>query len=378
MLRLVVIFIAVFFFSLHFAATLYINSSFLQHFFSLRAVGLLYVVGAIGNILLFLKAPALLNRFGIRKFLFIFLWLTLGSTVGAAYAFSAVDAGIFFIIYAVCAPMVYYALDLLLEERSPDRKTGEIRGIYLTLLNIAIAAGPLLITVMGTDGKFRAFYLAAAIILIPLFILIFFFLGRNFGRGYSGHSLPFRLWWRRHSVRRVTVSRLILEFFYGMMAIYTPIYLHTHIGFSWTEIGIIFSIMLLPFILFEWPAGELADRKFGEKEIMSLGFFITLISLLFMPSLDKAIVAWTIALFCSRIGASFIEITTESYFFKQVSSRDMGLISIFRLARSVGLIFGAGAGALAIYLWPMSSIYFVLAIACFAGWRVSRRLVDTK
>jgi MFS family permease len=378
MVRLVVIFIAVFFFSLHFAATLYINSSFLEHFFSLRMIGFWYAVGALGNIFMFLKAPLMLARWGVRKFLFVFLWLTLIATIGAAYAFSPIDAAIFFVIYMGAAPMVYYALDLMLEERSSDAKTGEIRGIYLTLLNVAIAVGPLLITVMGTDGRFKAFYLAAAIILIPLFILIYFFLPEKRKKSFGSTALPFKLWWKRKSVRRVSISRLILEFFYAFMAIYTPIYLHSHIGFSWTEIGVIFSIMLLPFILFEWPAGELADRRFGEKEIMSLGFFITLVALLFMPYLGKDAVAWTIALFASRIGAAFVEITTESYFFKQVSSEDAGLISIFRLGRSMGLILGAGAGAVAIFFWPFWSIFIVLAVASFLGWRFSRKLVDTK
>jgi MFS family permease len=275
--------------------------------------------------------------------------------------------------------MVFYALDLLLEENSTDQKTGEIRGIYLTLINVAIAAGPLLITTLGEQSLFRSFYLAAAIILLPLIVLVHFFLKlRHPKRKYKGHSLPFGLWWRRRAVRRVTLARLILETFYAFMTIYTPIYLHTHIGFSWLEIGVMFSIMLLPFILFEWPAGLLADRKYGEKEIMSFGFFITLVSLLFMPSLGKEVIPWTIALFCSRIGAAFVEITTESYFFKQVSSEDSGLISIFRLGRSVGLIIGAGLGSLAIAIWPFYSIFIILAFVSFLGFRWSKHLVDTK
>ena len=379
MLHLAVIFISVFFFSLHFAATLYINSSFLAHFFSLKFVGLWYVAGALGNIILFFKAPHLLNRWGVRKFLFIFLWLTLLATIGAAFAVRTIDAAIFFLVYAASAPMVYYALDLMLEERSSNRKTGEIRGIYLTILNIAIAMGPLLIIITGTEGRFRAFYLAAALTLIPLFILTYLFLRPKHPRAhYSGHSLPIRLWFRRRSVRNVTIARLILEFFFAFMAIYVPIYLHTYIGFSWYEIGIIFSIMLLPFIIFEWPAGELADKKFGEKEIMSLGFLIMFGALTFMPSLDKMIVAWTVALFISRIGAAFIEITTESYFFKQIGPTDSGLISIFRLARGFGLISGASAGALAIAFWPFESIFLVLAFASLLGWRVSSRLRDTR
>ncbi|MBX4195593.1 MFS transporter [Candidatus Parcubacteria bacterium] len=378
-MRLVVIFLAEFFFSLHFAATLYINSSFLEHFFGLQTIGILYVAGALGNAALFLLAPRLLNKFGTRGFLFLFLFFTLGSTIGAAYAFGPYDAAIFFLIYASVSTMVYYALDIMLEEDTANRKTGEIRGIYLTLANIAFAAGPILITLLGTDEKFKYFYLAAALLLLPLIILVLFFLrSKHPRRKYTGHSLPFLLWWKRKAVRRVTFARFILEFFFGMMAIYTPIYLHGHIGFSWTEIGVIFSIMLLPFIIFEWPAGILADRFYGEREIMSWGFFITFVSLLFIPGLGKEAIPWAVALFFTRVGASVIEITTESYFFKHVSSNDSGLISIFRLSRSAGLIFGAAAGALAIASLPFYSIYIILAFAVLLGLRESMRLVDTK
>lgn len=378
-MRLVFIFLAEFIFSLHFAATLYINSSFLEHFFSLHAIGILYVYGAIGNIIFFILAPRILNRFGSRGFLFSFLSITLFATIGAAFASTPVDAAFFFILYASVSTMIYYALDIMVEEHSVNKKTGEIRGIYLTLMNMAIALGPVLITILGTEEKFKAFYLAAAVILLPLFLLTFFFLRPKFARKtYHGHTLPLFLWWKKKGVRRVTIARLVLEFFYAFMAIYTPIYLHSNIGFSWTEIGVIFFIMLLPFIIFEWPAGELADRKWGEKEIMSIGFLITLASLLFLPHLGKALLPWTVALFCTRIGASFVEITTESYFFKQVGSKDSGLISIFRISRAIGLILGAGVGAATLARYPFYMIFYVLAGAVLIGFFQSVRLVDTK
>ena len=62
------------------------------------------------------------------------------------------------------------------------------------------------------------------------------------------------------------------------MVIYTPIYLHEHIGLPWSDIGIIFTIMLLPFVLFEFPAGKLADGKWGEKEPPIIGIILIAVS----------------------------------------------------------------------------------------------------
>lgn len=377
-MRFVPIFIAEFLFSLHFAATLYINSSFLEHFFPLHYVGLMYVYGALLSLIFFFRAPRMLNKLGNRKFMLVYLSLTLAATVGAAFSTSRSAAVVFFLLYAAVSPLVFYALDVLVEELTVNRKTGEIRGLYLTVLNSAIVLGPILITLFSTDGQFKGFYIAAAVVLLPIFFLALILRSRYKHKKYESHSLPLRAWWRKKSVRRVTLARFILEFFYALMVIYTPIYLHSTIGFDWKKIGVMFVIMLLPFVIFEWPVGELADKKTGEKEIMSLGFAIMTIALLFMPFIGQNFAYWTIALFVSRVGAAFIEITTETYFFKRVSAEDTGLISIFRLTRSAGLIAGAGVSALILSVYPVSSIFFLLAIAAFVGQRFSRRLVDTK
>lgn len=377
-MRFVPIFIAEFLFSLHFAATLYINSSFLEHYFPLHVIGGLYVLGALGSLIFFFLAPGELSRWGNRRFMFVYLLLTLLATLGAAFAHSQADALFFFLLYASVSPMVFYALDVLVEEITINRKTGSVRGLYLTVLNAAIALGPILIAYFSTDGKFKAFYIAASVILLPIFLLAFFLKSRYKHKVYKNHALPLRMWWAKKSIRRVSLARFVLEFFYALMVIYTPIYLHSTIGFDWPEIGVMFFIMLLPFVIFEWPMGELADKKTGEKEIMSLGFAIMTISLLFMPFIGKDFAYWTAILFLSRIGASFVEITTESYFFKKIDSDDTGFISIFRLARAIGLIAGAGVSAVAISLWPISSIFFILAVATFLAQRFSSRLVDTK
>lgn len=378
-MRLFWIFLAEFLFSLHFAATLYINSSFLAHFFSLKTVGFLYVIGALCSLFFFFNAPRLLNWLGNRKFLVLFLTLTLGSTVGAAFTHNSLDAVIFFLIYASVSLMVFYALDILVEELTVNRKTGSVRGLYLTVMNVAIALGPILITYFTVDDTFSKFYLAAAVVLLPIFVLATFSLKSRFkNKKYENHSLRLREWWRQKSIRRVTLARTTLEIFYAVMTIYTPIYLHSTIGFEWQEIGIIFTIMLLPFIVFEWPVGALADRELGEKEIMSTGFLIMLISLLFMPYIGKNLIYWAVILFISRVGACFVEITTESYFFKRVDSEDTGLISIFRIGRSAGLILGALLAAAALHIWPLYSVFIILAVASFFGYRFSRRLVNAK
>lgn len=374
------IYLANIFLSLHYAAILYVNSTFLGKFFDPSMVSLLFLLAAVLNVILFLLAPRILITIGLRITYLLSCVVAGLALIGMAFSEVPNYVAAFFVIYAGVLFVIYYCLDIFLEAVSIESKTGGIRGLYLTLGNAAIAAGPLLLPLLVLRDELAPIYLAALILLVPAFILGMFFRSphrADLMLGKSSMTLPFSAWWQASSVRRATLARLVLEIFYAIMIIYTPIYLFETMGFEWGEIGIIFTIMLLPFIIFEWPMGELADRMYGEKEIMSIGFFITGCSLLLMPFLGPTFVVWATVLFISRIGASFIEIATESHFFKYVDARDSALISIFRLSRPVGLMAGALLGVATLQLFSIEKIFLVLAVVVFLGLKESLYLEDT-
>ena len=104
------------------------------------------------------------------------------------------------------------------------------------------------------------------------------------------------------------------------MVIYTPIYLHEYIGFGWDKIGIIFSIMLLPFVILDFPLGKLSD-KIGEKKMLMAGFLIMTSSVLAIPLMTEPLLwLWAVILFMTRVGAATIESLSESYFFKVIKN----------------------------------------------------------
>ena len=385
MMRFAPVFAASFFLSVHFGILLYVNSSLLGRFFGPSIVSLLFLLGSAGSILIFLFAPKLIRRFGKRPLLLLSLIFTAVSTFGLALTTSSLAIAVFFIVYASFLPVVYYCLDIFLEELSLDTRTGEIRGIYLTVLNLGIVLGPFTLAFLSTMGEeLKSIYLIAGLLLVFLILSAFFSFKTKtkFPEEHKPfhHSprLPFDDWWRNKDVRHITLARLALESFFAFMVIYVPIYLRLNLGFEWSELGVMFSIMLLPFVLFQWPMGELADRFYGEKEILTAGFIITALSLLIMPFLGKAFLAWIIILFLSRVGASFIEIMTESYFFKQIGPADTGFISIFRLARPASIALGATIGVLALNLFSFEKIFFVVVIVIFFGLQQSLSLKDTR
>ncbi|MEK7176823.1 MAG: MFS transporter [Patescibacteria group bacterium] len=382
MKRFVPVFVITVFLSFHYGAILYVNSSLLGKFFNQNTVSLLFILGAVASCILFLFTAQLIEWFGKRLLLLILLSVSTLTTLGLAFAQTGANAAVYFLAHECVLLTIYYCLDIFLEEVSLDGNTGEVRGIYLTLINLGIAAGPIILLIFGDDETFKPIYILATVLLIvPLVMTIFTLKSRMpkwHGITHRHIFLPFRAWWRHGALRRITIARLILESFFAFMIIYTPVYLHNNLGFEWSELGIIFTVMLLPFVLFQWPAGELADRYYGEKEILCIGFLITALSLAVMPFLGKIFMAWLFILFVSRVGASFVEIMTESYFFKHVGPRDTGLISIFRLTRPVSIILGAGAGVLALSFLTFEQVFFVLAAIVLLGLKVSLALRDTK
>jgi MFS family permease len=164
------------------------------------------------------------------------------------------------------------------------------------------------------------------------------------------------------------------------MVIYTPIYLATRMNFSWGEIGSILGIMLLPFIFLQFPLGEIADRRFGEKEILVIGFIITAIStgaLSFLAP-GTSLLVWAAILFATRIGAAAIEIMTETYFFKKIESSDTSLISFFRYTKPLSFVIGAAGASAFLAFADMKYMFLTLGIIMLSGIYFAVMIEDTK
>jgi MFS family permease len=136
---------------------------------------------------------------------------------------------------------------------------------------------------------------------------------------------------------------------------------------------------LLPFIFIELPLGELADKRYGEKEIMSIGLIIIALSSALMSFVtDANFILWTAILLTTRIGAAMIEIMTETYFFKKVAITRANITSAFRTVRPLANVVSP---IVAIILLPIVSfkfIFTVLGLIMFVGLRYSLALEDTK
>jgi len=400
--RLFFVYLANLFLSFHLYLILYINSSFLQKFFSPIVLGWIYIVGSILNLILLLAAPKLIKKIGIYSLTILFIVLEGLAIFGLSLAHTPVLVALLSVLHLAVIAMIFFGLDIFLEEYSPidERKTGSIRGTFLTISNVTLVIAPVIAGFILVKGDFSKIYLASFLFLIPLLLtLIMGLKGKPDFHGLipqiSTDQIPgiqqsisvrqtIKRIYTNKNLHGIFMVQFILQFFYAWMVIYMPIHLHQNLGFSWPNIGLIFTIMLLPFALFELPIGKMEDKNLGEKEVMILGFIITALSVAIIPFIREAsLIIWAILLFLTRTGASFIEVSAESYFFKHVNSSNSDTISLFRMTRPLSFIVAPIIAASTLFLLNFFSLiyglsFLVLSLIVLYGIRYSLMITDTK
>jgi MFS family permease len=368
--------------SFHYFFVIYVNSSFVAQFIAEQQVGYLYLIGSVISVLIFAYFVRILRRVGNVRLIAYLIVLEAVSLLGLMLARDVAWVVGFFLLHIAVSPVIYLNMDLFLEKIIRNEQiTGSARGLFLTMINIAQVISPLLVGfLVGVDEYWKAYGVSILFLLSALAVILIRL--RSFkDADYDHHSFPDLV---RHLVGNrvfyhVFSAQFLLRFFFAWMVIYTPLYLHTHIGLPWSEIGIIFTIMLLPFLLLELPLGRVADLFLGEKELLITGFTILAVTVALMPLLTIPSVAlWAALLFATRVGASFLEMGTESYFFKHVNGQHAETISLFRLARPAAYVLAALVASLTLLVVPMQWSFLVLAVVMAYGLRHASALTDTK
>lgn len=363
----------------------YINSSFLEQFIDTASVGTIYTVGSAISVLIFLFVSKVLHAVGNFKLTVGLLLLNLIAVLGMAFATTLHTAIPLFIIHLIAVPLIVFNIDVFMEEQIGDSEgtTGSKRGLLLALASFIGALSPLISSLLVDDatGSFTNAYLLSAATLVPvLFLLIFYF--KDFSDPEYNQIDVFDAiytFWEKVNIRNVFLCHFILQIFFMFTVVYAPLYLTGNIGLSWTEFGIVMFFAQLAYVIFEYPIGLIADKYIGEKEMMGFGFLIIAISTSWMAFVVTSnIVAWSVIMFITRTGASFVEVTTESYFFKQTKSSDAQIISFFRITRPLAYIVGAMLASLALLYIPFNLLFVATASLMIPALFLTLDLEDTK
>ncbi len=378
------LFVIGFIFAVADAVLAYIESSFIAQFINQKLIGVFFALAYLTAFILINNYSRFINRFGNFKTAMAALLVSAGALLTLVLTDRPWLSLAALLVYLCARPLIFISLDIFLEFFSADSSTGRMRGLYLTIVNLGWLVSPLIMgQLMGEKSAYRYPFTLSLILTVTIIVLLFLTVGKVAHRQPTGKKSfawgkTFLRLWRNKDLRSIFLIECLLNFFYSWMVIYTPLYL-LGLGLSWQTIGIIFTIMLLPFVLFEFPAGYLADKFLGEKELIIAGLLIMSIASFFIFwANDVNFIFWGVVLFLSRIGAALVEAMRDTYFFKKIDYQDVGLINIFRSAWPLAFFLGPLASVIILQFTEMNSLYLILGIILLFGLYFPFMLKDTK
>lgn len=354
------ILVSALFLSFHYFLVTYVNSSLLAQFLERSKIGILYALGALLSIVVIVNIPKIISRFSAYKVMLALSVLEIGILFLLAFSMQSVLVLTAFIVHHAINPILLLCLNTYLEDGSSEKNMGQSRGTFLTIIAIASIISPMVSGNFAENPEtLRTVYLLSSFFMVLFFLTIW----RNFKNKKAGvykaidikkECLEFA---QDKDLLRIGLAAIMLNFIFSWLIIYLPLFLAKEMGFSWTEIGTLISLTLLPFLLFQIPVGELSDKKYGEKEFLIAGMIFTCIAFFIFPFISaKSFFIWTIIVFLARAGASIMETSIESYFYKKSKGRDE-LISIYSLASPLAFIIGPLLGSLLLLFFPITHIF---------------------
>ncbi len=361
------------------ALVLYILPSYLLEKTETNNLEIFFLISYLASFYVLLNMHYLVKRYGKSVSFLLFLGMRAVSLL-LIVIFSQSMWSVIFVMWAIFAEaLVWVGLDILVENYSHNRVTGKIRGRHLTMMNIGYFLAPFISAkLIDAFGIEITFFFSAIVTMIVMGIVLIWF--RNMHRSMRKSLRPrlvFRKMWQRRNIFRMYYVAFLLAFFYATTTVYVPLYLINQ-GISWTEFGILLTIMLTPFIIFQYPTGILSD-KIGEKEMLMVAIIImSIFTAAISFTSGTSIVVWAILLFMGRTGAAIIEVGRDSYFYKKIGPKDVDLIDFFRTSKSVAFIVSMTFFGLLLLFIPVKSVFLILAIIVATGLIPLWKLKDTR
>ncbi|MEK7063159.1 MAG: MFS transporter [Patescibacteria group bacterium] len=348
-----------------------VYSTFLSQFMPEDQVGLAFSLSAAVSLVFLLIAPRIFARFRTHRVLIAAAATGAFGLVMLSFVETATTAVLFFIISWVSGWIVALALDVILEKivGLEETSTGMARGLFLTASNMAVLISSIIIAVTLTNGDYwRVFLLAAAAFALCGYLALNYYATIPHVATRTVRIMDaIQTLSHNRSLLGAVVAQFLLQLIFVTSAVFIPLYLHNHLGWSWSAIGTIFALNMLPFVIFQLPIGWVADHYTGEKEFMLLGTMIAGVSYLALASGFETAFAIGAIIVLIHIGGAILEISAESFFFKQVNAGDSNLISFYRTLRQGAAILAPLIGSLVLATAPFSAAFLTFGIIIILG-----------
>lgn len=371
---LLVTYLMTFIFALHYAIPLYATSSYLHTFFNSSIVSGIYVAGSILALLASVKVARSIKKYHTDRFTIGVVLLEIIVIILFGMTKNMYLIPVLFIVHFALQSLLFVSLNVFMESFSAHAKVGSIRGLFLAIFHIGILVSPVIGGYILSVSSFTTLYTVAALVLIPYIFLVRHYLSHIQDPPYHTINLVSALHkaLRNKDIRGAVIAKFLVECFYAVMVIFSPLYLAT-IGVPLTTyLSFIIPIALIPLVLLPYELGYLADTKYGEKEMLIIGLLILTVTTFVCVLLTTSNpFIWAFVFFVSRIGASFVDTMAYTYYFKKIGPEDPSFTALFINMTSLAtVITGAVAMMLSPFLVERPQLIFIV-LGCAIAWGVT-------
>lgn len=351
---------------MHFFLIVYVMTPYLATFLPDDQTGLVISAGAVGTLAAYPFIPKIAARYGIKRTAIVIAVMIATALLLLAEQPPFWLAALCLAFVCAASPFIQYLMDLLLQATGTEQgDMGKVRTAFITAGNLALILAPLLIAFFlnGTNDYWRVF-LVAAISITPFITLLLY---EKLPEQRVEHPAKLiescKCVFMDADLRAVAFGNGVLQFFFHLAPFYIPLYLHHVLGMPWSDLGWMFAVMLLPFVLVEYPAGYIADRWLGDKEILIGGFVLMSIAFgaLAFVTASTPLYVVLIILIVSRLGSALVEAMVEGHFFRRVSSTDANTLTLYRITRPLAALVAPLTASIILALTNDS--YFIFFIA---------------
>lgn len=226
---------------------------------------------------------------------------------------------------------------------APDRIRGRVMGVYVTVLSVGSAAGPLLIGAMGTEGNLP-FYVSAAILALALLPVPIAASGGAVPTFHQRESIPLR---RAASQAPLVMALSVIS---GALTIVTwtllPIY-SIRAGLPESQAVWLVTGMIVGGIAGQVPVGYFLDRFSTSNVIIGIGVLQVVCVMVFPALLHVGPGLWLLLIIWGGSGSGIYTVALtmlgRAYSREQLPSANTAFTMFWECGAFVGPIFGGVA-----------------------------------
>lgn len=302
----------------------------------------------------------LAHKYGVAN---VMLWAVVFSALSAVGFYYAENLWLWFplrLVFHGATTTLFILSEFWINAASPPKRRGFVLGLYATVLSLGFAAGPLIFSLVGSDGILPFLIGAVAILVagIPVFI----------ARGESPvlEEKP-ELHFMRYVFLVPTATAAVFVFGAveaGGLSLF-PIFA-TRSGFGESQAALLLTVMGIGNVVFQIPVGLLSDRIRDKRPLLTAMACLGLCGSLLLPLLATNWILLACVLLFWGGCVSGLYTVGLSHLGSRLTGPDLAAANAaFVFCYAVGTVAGPQAIGSAIDVAGTNG--FAWAIACFFG-----------